>query len=311
MSDELIKQSDFFTASLTKPIETIKEVGKILADSGMFGIKTAAQGQTIALISLIERRSPLEILGEFHIMHDGKLSRKAESMLKRFIDDGGSVDWLEYSDGCVKAKFKSPSGSEIIIEQNLDQLIKSGVAKDKNGVKATYRQYPRQMLRSRCISEAITTLWPKAKMGFCTPEEMSDIREIDCARSNIIDINPEPEHEQKPVQIVKKTKNNRGDKLIQWASKIGVTELDIVDEFGEKDTWGDDVYEKYNKIKTYIKLFREYGCSLDDLVAKFNKPSMWNLKDFAEMQNDIKNKCKTDDERKSYIKMVIHGEISE
>jgi hypothetical protein len=39
----------------------------------------------------------------------------------------------------------------------------------------TWRSYPRQMLRSRCISEGIRTVFPGVVVGTYTPEEVQDM----------------------------------------------------------------------------------------------------------------------------------------
>jgi hypothetical protein len=40
--------------------------------------------------------------------------------------------------------------------------------------KQTWKQYPRQMLRARVISEGIRTVYPGVAVGIYTPEEVND-----------------------------------------------------------------------------------------------------------------------------------------
>jgi hypothetical protein len=58
--------------------------------------------------------------------------------------------------------------------------------------KENWRNYPRAMLRARCISEGIRTVFPACVAGVYTPEEVQDFAP---PKGRIVDIPPEPEPE--------------------------------------------------------------------------------------------------------------------
>jgi hypothetical protein len=63
----------------------------------------------------------------------------------------------------------------------------------------TWKSYPRQMLRSRCISEGIRTVFPGVVVGTYTPEEVQDMDPSSVAPS-VRQAPPPPAPE--PVEVV-------------------------------------------------------------------------------------------------------------
>jgi hypothetical protein len=57
--------------------------------------------------------------------------------------------------------------------------------------KENWRNYPRAMLRARCISEGIRTVFPACVAGVYTPEEVQDFSPPKGAK--VVDVMPEPE----------------------------------------------------------------------------------------------------------------------
>ena len=56
--------------------------------------------------------------------------------------------------------------------------------------KENWRNYPRAMMRARCISEGIRTVYPACVAGLYSPEEVQDFAP---AKGPVVDITPEPE----------------------------------------------------------------------------------------------------------------------
>ena len=65
--------------------------------------------------------------------------------------------------------FSHPQGGELEIEWTMDRAKAAGLTG-----KQTWKQYPRQMLRARVISEGIRTVYPGVAVGVYTPEEVGD-----------------------------------------------------------------------------------------------------------------------------------------
>jgi hypothetical protein len=91
-------------------------------------------------------------------------------MLARFQSAGGKVEWGEYTDTRVVGKFSHPSGGSVEVAWTTKMAQDAGLTKNP-----TWRSYPRQMLRSRCISEGIRTVFPGVVVGTYTPEEVQDM----------------------------------------------------------------------------------------------------------------------------------------
>ena len=70
----------------------------------------------------------------------------------------------------VSATFSHPQGGSVEIEWTIDMAKRAGLTKNP-----TWTQYPRAMLRARCISEGIRTVFPGVVVGTYTPEEVEDM----------------------------------------------------------------------------------------------------------------------------------------
>jgi hypothetical protein len=99
----------------------------------------------------------------------GRPAKKAEAMLRDFIQSGGKVEWIELTDTCAKAKFSHPAGGSAVIDWTMERAKAAGI-----GTKDNWKKYPRQMLRSRVVSEGVRTVCPMATSGLYVPEEVAD-----------------------------------------------------------------------------------------------------------------------------------------
>lgn len=179
-----IQKSDLTDASasgisiynkITDPLEAIKVMGAMIAESGMFGCQKHEQGMVLAMQCLAEGKAPLEMAKTYHIV-EGKLSMRADAMLGRFLTTGGKVKWLERSNDKVSANFSHGDNENVLIEASIEDMKKNGVAMDKTGkyLKANWQKFPRQMLTARVISEGVRLLAPQLIAGVYTPEEVQD-----------------------------------------------------------------------------------------------------------------------------------------
>ena len=158
----------------------IERLGVAIAKSGLFGIRTPEQAIALMMIASAEGRHPALAARDYSIIQ-GKPSKTAEAMLRDFIDGGGTVKWHELTDAKADATFKHPAGGEVRISWDMDRAKKAGLAG-----KDLWQKYPRQMLRSRCVSEGVRTIWPMATSGLYEPGEVADF-------TTTIDHEPEPE----------------------------------------------------------------------------------------------------------------------
>lgn len=177
--------------------EPIKEIGKAIALSGMFGCQDAHQGLIIALDCYVRSIPLLEYQSRNHMIM-GKPSMKYDAMLADFdaiegcrhaviekTPEKASVAFFQTIDGEeVENVFtltweefqKEPTpyeGKEAVI---LEKLSRG----ETPPLKAKYAT-PRNrsvMLFARCVSDAIRSIAPKVSAGRYTPEEIEDMAEV-------------------------------------------------------------------------------------------------------------------------------------
>ena len=153
------------------PMDQMQQMAKSLVASKMFGFKTEAEALSIMLIAQAEGRSPALAARDYHVIQ-GRPALKADAMLARFQQEGGVVEWDEYTDTKVTGRFSHPEScpKPVAITWTLDMAKRIGLANRDN-----WRNYPRAMLRSRCVSEGVRTVYPGIAVGIYTVEEVQDM----------------------------------------------------------------------------------------------------------------------------------------
>jgi len=150
-------------------LQDIERAGNYIAKSGLFGVKTPEQAIALMLVAQAEGRNPFEAARDYHIIQ-GRPALKADSILARFQQAGGTVRWMELSDTKAVAEFSHPQGGKVTIDWDLDRAKRAGLLGKDN-----WRNYPRQMLRARVISEGVRTIYPGVCVGTYTVEEEQDM----------------------------------------------------------------------------------------------------------------------------------------
>jgi hypothetical protein len=174
------------------PFEQQLQLADAFCRSGLFGVRT--RDQAIALMAICEAEGlhPAKAVQEYHIIQ-GRPALKADAMLARFQAAGGKVKWTSMTDQRVAGEFSHPQGGSVEIDWTIDMAKRAGLTKNP-----TWNQYPRAMLRARCISEGIRTVYPGVTVGTYTPEEVQDMepaRNAPQARQNA------PESPAAPVEM--------------------------------------------------------------------------------------------------------------
>jgi hypothetical protein len=183
------------------PVADVQTMAIAVAKSGLFGMKTPEQALALMLVAQSEGLHPARAALEYHIIQ-GRPSLKADAMLSRFQNAGGKVQWKSYTDADVTGVFSHPSGGEVSIQWTFEMATKAGLTKNP-----TWKQYPRAMLRARCISEGIRTVYPGVSVGIYTPEEVQDFAPQVTQQQPERDITPEPAAPAaKPVSMPEKVK---------------------------------------------------------------------------------------------------------
>jgi hypothetical protein len=144
----------------------MSKMAAVAANSRMFGFKTQDEALAIMLLCQGEGLHPAVALRDYHVI-SGRPSMKSDAMLARFQQAGGSVKWSRYDETGVSGVFSHPAGGSVEITWTIEQAKAANLSG-----KDVWKAYPRAMLRARCISEGIRTVFPACIVGTYTPEEI-------------------------------------------------------------------------------------------------------------------------------------------
>lgn len=149
----------------------VEKTGEIIAKAQFFGCKTVEQGQAMALISVTEGISLLEIRRRYHVV-GGNLDMRADYMRAQFRRIGGDYDWINDGDDGTEARMwveyrgRKREVSYSMENAKLEGLVKKGSRWEKD---------PGSMLRARCSTKAIRMVASEVLEGLVTDEEREAI----------------------------------------------------------------------------------------------------------------------------------------
>jgi len=152
------------------PINEIREMAEVASKSKMFGFKSTEEAMAIMLLCQAENLHPAIAMRDFHVIQ-GRPALKADAMLARFQQAGGTVKWEEYTDERVTGNFSHPNGGSVSVSWTFEMAKKIGLTGKDN-----WRNYARAMLRARCVSEGVRTVYPGCVVGVYTPEEVETFK---------------------------------------------------------------------------------------------------------------------------------------
>lgn len=169
-------------------MDFVKQLGKDIAVSKMFGAENENQGRVLALACLVRGRDPLSLPLEYHLM-GGKLTMRADAMLGRFSSAGGVYEIIEHSPNAaeIKMEFKGRKFHERFTWQEAQQepfvyegkgvvkLLQAGKHAELQ-LKDNYATPRRRMqqLWCRVVSDGVRVIAPELVTGSYSPQETSD-----------------------------------------------------------------------------------------------------------------------------------------
>lgn len=169
------------------PFDQLQGMAKAVAASGLFGMKTPEQALALMLTAQAEGQHPATITQDYDIIQ-GRAARKTHSVLARFQSAGGKVEWHELTATTACATFSHPAGGSLRMEWTLAMAQKIGLTNKDN-----WKNYPRAMLRARCIAEGVRAVFPAAIGGMLVAEEAQDAEPRDItAEGQTLDKEPIP-----------------------------------------------------------------------------------------------------------------------
>lgn len=221
----------------------MQSMAEAIAKSNLFGMKDTNSVLALMAVAQAEGLHPATAARDFHIIQ-GRPALKADAMLARFQNAGGKVDWTEYTDERVTGVFTHPNGGSLAVTWTIEQATKIGLVKPGSG----WQKFPRAMLRSRCISEGIRSVFPGSVTGFYSPEEVADFD-----NPPIKDITPPKNviEAPKPVSIIDMEDDYPEGKPEEYVSSMALMLPDntIYSKHQELEDWIDAYANLYVKVR--------------------------------------------------------------
>lgn len=212
--------------ALHHDVSEIERMARAIAGSNLFGITKPEQAITLCLIAQAEGRHPASAAQDYHIIQ-GKPAKKADAMLRDFLSGGGKVKWHVLDDKQADATFSHPAGGEVRITWDMERAKMAGLATPM------WKKYPRQMLRSRTVSEGVRTVYPMATSGMYVPEEVQDFDAPAQPAATVVDASA---NEQQQIEAPKSKAESRGtyDRLSK--ANNGLDTLEKFNKFWSQDS---------------------------------------------------------------------------
>lgn len=147
----------------------MERIASAIAKGGMFGSKDPYAVLTLCMVAQAEGKHPAIVFRDYDLIQ-GKPAKKAQAMQSDFLAAGGRIEWHQLDDTAADATFSHPAGGSVRIVWDMDRAKTAGLAG-----KDMWKKFPRQMLRSRTISEGVRSVFPGATSGFYETSEVQDI----------------------------------------------------------------------------------------------------------------------------------------
>jgi hypothetical protein len=149
---QLFKAEDF---------AVVKDIGTAVAKSGMFGLDRSEAGTVVTLLSSPQGAQLFNWLRTYDVVL-GKPRKKALACLAEFRQRGGRVKWVNTGDDGKEAVGEFAfEGETLTVKFTIDDAKKQGLVKSDSAWVKT----PGNMMRARCITNAIGMLCPEIVAG--------------------------------------------------------------------------------------------------------------------------------------------------
>ena len=151
------------------PYADMEQMAHAMVKSNLFGMKDVNQVIALGLVAQADGMPFASAVRDYDIIL-GRPALKSASMQARFQSAGGIINWKEYTDQVVTGVFSHPNGGSLELTWTIEQAQRIGLVKPGSG----WVKYPRAMLRARCLSEGIRTVYPGCLGNMYAPEEVID-----------------------------------------------------------------------------------------------------------------------------------------
>lgn len=175
-------------SKLNDPMSAIEKMGNFFAKCGMFKCSRPEQGQMLALICMVEKKSPTQISREYHVMDDGTLAPRARNIHAKFLEAGGDIDWELTGDEQTDPE-KVVARAKFSFKNKTPRTLSFSVA-DAKRMQCNFKpgsgwtKAPARMCRARLITMAVDLFCPSIVMG----SEADEADELPAQQSQTINL---------------------------------------------------------------------------------------------------------------------------
>ena len=100
--------------------QQLERMATSVARSGLFGAKQPEQALALMMLAQAEGMHPMVAARDYHIIN-GRPALKADTMLARFQQAGGSVHWRTYTDTECVGIFSHPQAGSVSVEWTIER----------------------------------------------------------------------------------------------------------------------------------------------------------------------------------------------
>jgi hypothetical protein len=250
-------------------VKDVQAMAKALSVSGLFpGIQNEQQAFTLMMLCQSEGLHPMKALQRYDII-EGRPGLKAAAMQADFQNLGGKISILKRDSECAQMTFEY-KGMDTTITVTYEEMVRTGVAKSRNGIKANWARHPRQMLHARCVSEGVNAVCPQVKVGMLTPEELMDLNEEPETKSSIMyteepehvpesEKNEIPEEEMEQAKAARKLRAAMNKDMQPLTTEEEIRKVcGVYNKAHGKEFWQTFTYHKNQKVETFEDLFNSH-----------------------------------------------------
>ena len=161
-------------------VSDVMAMADVVVKSGLFpAFRTRESAAALMLLCRAKGLDPMTAIERYHVVQ-GRPVMRADAMLGEFVRMGGKVEWHQRDDQEARATFSHPLGGTVTVSWTMEQATAA-----KLTGKEVWRQYPRQMLHARCVSEGVRSVLPGATNGLYTPEEAANMDPVPAIAAEI------------------------------------------------------------------------------------------------------------------------------
>ena len=147
----------------------LERMAHTVVTSRLFGVATIEQAIVLMMVAEAEGMHPVDAFRQFYVVN-GRPVRSAESMLAKFQQRGGHVEWLAYTADVVTGRFTAKNGDTVDVTWDSAKANRAGLLGKDN-----WKKNPESMRASRCISEGVRRVDPGCVLGIYIADEAEEM----------------------------------------------------------------------------------------------------------------------------------------